>query len=275
MKLNFTKMHGIGNDYIYFDCTTRELPDPAELAITLSDRHFGIGGDGIVLILPSLLCDFKMRMFNNDGSEAEMCGNAIRCVGKYVFEKGMHNREYVSIETKAGAKYLELFTEDGIVQSVRVDMGKPILTPAEIPVSEPSNEFVLKTAKYEFDVFAVSMGNPHAVIYVDNTNFLEFFELGKEIESHPTFPAKTNVEFVRLMDRENIEMRVYERGTGETLACGTGACASFVAAYSDGHIDNGAYVHLKGGMLYIEMSPEGHVFMTGTATIAFEGTVEI
>ncbi|MFI3167714.1 MAG: diaminopimelate epimerase [Bacillota bacterium] len=273
--MNFTKMHGIGNDYIYFDCTKRELADPSELAIKLSDRHFSIGGDGIVLIMPSILCDFKMRMFNNDGSEAEMCGNAIRCVGKYVYEKGLHKGNRVTIETRAGVKTLELFIEDDKVISVRVDMGKPILDPKLIPVTAEENEFILQTEKYEFDVTCVSMGNPHAVIYVDETDFAEFFTLGAEIECHRAFPAKTNVEFVKLIDRNNIQMRVYERGTGETLACGTGACASFVATYNKGLIDNGTYVQLKGGDLYIEMSENGHVFMTGTADIAFEGEVEI
>ncbi len=275
MKLNFTKMHGIGNDYIYFDCTKRDLPAPSELAIQLSDRHFSIGGDGIVLILPSILCDFKMRMFNNDGSEAEMCGNAIRCVGKYVYEKGLHKSNRVTVETRAGMKTLELFIEDGKVISVRVDMGAPILDPKLIPVTADANEFVLQTEKYEFDVTCVSMGNPHAVIYVEETDFAEFFTLGKEIECHPAFPAKTNVEFVKLIDNNTIEMRVFERGTGETLACGTGACASFVATYKKGLIENGSYVKLKGGELYIEMADNGHVFMTGTATIAFEGTVEV
>ncbi len=189
MKLNFTKMHGIGNDYIYFDCTKQELANPAEIAIQLSDRHFSIGGDGIVMILPSILCDFKMRMFNNDGSEAEMCGNAIRCVGKYVYEKGLHHSNRVTIETRAGMKTLELFVEDDKVISVRVNMGAPILEPALIPVAADSNEFVLKTKDYEFDVTCVSMGNPHAIIYVEDTNFDEFFTLGKEIECHEAFPA--------------------------------------------------------------------------------------
>lgn len=276
MKVPFTKMHGIGNDYIYFDCTKQDLiKDPCETAKILSDRHFSIGGDGIVLILPSILCDFKMRMFNSDGSEAEMCGNAIRCVGKYVFEKGLHKSTRVTIETKAGTKTLELFVENGEVISVRVDMGKPILDPALIPVVGDRNEFVLETSQHEFTVTCVSMGNPHAIIYVENTNFAEFFELGAEIEVHPAFPAKTNVEFVKLIDDNTIEMRVFERGAGETLACGTGACAAFVATYTKGLCNNGTIVRLRGGDLHIEMSEMGRILMTGSATFAYEGEVEV
>ena len=269
--MKFTKMHGIGNDYIYFDCTKKELSNPSETAKQLSSRHFSVGADGIVMILPSILSDFKMRMFNADGTEAEMCGNAIRCVGKYVYEKGLTKKRFLNIETKAGTKKLELIVENQIVEAVRVDMGRAITDPFLIPVDEEKNNFIISTTNYEVEVFAVSMGNPHAVIFVDNIHFEDFYELGKEIESHPKFPRKTNVEFVKILNREKIEMRVFERGTGETLACGTGAVASFFAAYKKGFLNNNAIVSLKGGDLFIEISDDGRLFMTGGATFSFEG----
>lgn len=282
MNVNFTKMHGLGNDYIYFDCV--ENPDlianPAEVARKLSDRHFGVGGDGIVLILPHDEADFRMRMFNADGSEAEMCGNAIRCVGKFVRDNGHTDQDEVSIMTGAGLLALDLRVADGKVASARVDMGAPILNGPDIPVDVDRDPVIDEPVRLddgtEHLATCVSMGNPHAVIVVDEITDQHVLGDGPKLEVHPLFPKRINVEFVQILSPTEIRMRVWERGSGETLACGTGASASLVACSLKGLTERRATVHLLGGDLEIEWSEEDdHVFMTGPATVAFAGTVDI
>lgn len=277
--MKFTKMHGISNDYIYINGATEKIDNLSETAIKLSDRHTGIGSDGIVIILPSKTCDFRMRMFNSDGSEAEMCGNASRCVGKYVYDKGLTNKTKVSLETLAGVKILDLHVVDGKVDTVTVDMGEPILKGLDIPTT-----FDLPTVVSQpIDVFGktnlttcVSMGNPHSVIFVDNVDSLDLEKIGPSYESHPVFPRKTNTEFVEFHNRSEVKMRVWERGAGETMACGTGACAVAVACVLNGLTDRDVRVKLRGGDLHIKWSGEdNHVYMTGPATTVFEGEVEI
>lgn len=274
--MNFTKMHGIGNDYIYLDGFSNKIDHPSQLAIKMSDRHFGIGGDGIVLILPSKISDFRMRMFNADGSEAEMCGNAIRCVGKYVFDNQMTDKRTLSIETLAGVKILQLTVKDQKVESVTVDMGEPILQPELIPVvseEEPVKNLKLEVADKKFKFTCVSTGNPHAITYVDDTNSFPVKKYGSLIEVHPIFPKKINVEFAQVVNRQEIKMRVWERGSGETLACGTGACATLVSCVLNGLTERSATVHLLGGDLAINWDEQtNHLFMTGPATTVFEGT---
>lgn len=277
--MKFTKMHGISNDYIYINGATEKIYNPSDVAIKLSDRHTGIGSDGIVMILPSKTCDFRMRMFNSDGSEAEMCGNASRCVGKYVYDKGLTKKTKVSLETLAGKKILNLHVVDGKVDTVTVDMGEPILRGVDIPtifdlptvVSQPivvSGKKILTTC--------VSMGNPHSVVYVDDVDSLDLEKIGPSYEYHPAFPHKTNTEFVEIHNRSEVKMRVWERGAGETMACGTGACAVAVASALNGFTDRDVCVKLRGGDLHIKWSEEdNHVYMTGPATTVFEGEVEI
>lgn len=275
-KVAFTKMHGAGNDYIYIDAT-REVPEaPEALAQAVSDRHFGVGSDGLVLIMKSDKADFRMRMFNADGSEAEMCGNATRCIGKYVYDKGLTYKTELTLETRAGIKYLTLHVSDGEVESVTVDMGEPILTPADVPAASADPEVKISEKERicgkEYAITAVSMGNPHAVIFVDEVTDRLVLGEGSAIESAPIFPKKTNVEFARIIDRNNIEMRVWERGTGETLACGTGACATAVAAVLNGMTDRDVNLHLLGGSLHIKWDTEtGHVLMTGPAAFICDG----
>ena len=273
--IRFTKMHGIGNDYIYINCmesTSDRLP---ELAIEMSDRHFGVGGDGIVLICPSEVADFKMRMFNNDGSEARMCGNASRCIARYVHDHGLTDRKRISLETLSGIKVLSLnMSGDGEVESVTVDMGEPEFRPELIPVHTESGrmvEEVVKTSQGEIKVTAVSMGNPHGVIFVDRIEDVDFDVLGPELESHAIWPDRANIEFLEVISRSEARMRVWERGTGETLACGTGACASAVAAALTGRCDRKVTIHLRGGDLAVECGEDGHVMMTGGATEVFDG----
>ena len=228
MKLNFTKMHGCGNDYIYFNCFEQEVMEPESLSIRLSDRHFGIGGDGIVLICPSEVADAKMRMFNADGSEGKMCGNATRCIGKYVYEKGMTDKTHFTLETLGGIKTLDLTVKDGIVEEVSVDMGKAIFEAKEIPVISDKNEVVsepLTVDGREWKITCVSMGNPHCVIFTDVIKDMPLEKIGPKFENHPMFPERINTEFVEYVDETHLKMRVWERGSGETLACGTGACA--------------------------------------------------
>lgn len=269
-------MHGAGNDYIYIDAT-REVPEaPEALAQAVSDRHFGVGSDGLVLIMKSDKADFRMRMFNADGSEAEMCGNATRCIGKYVYDKGLTYKTELTLETRAGIKYLTLHVSDGEVESVTVDMGEPILTPADVPAASADPEVKISEKERicgkEYAITAVSMGNPHAVIFVDEVTDRLVLGEGSAIESAPIFPKKTNVEFARIIDRNNIEMRVWERGTGETLACGTGACATAVAAVLNGMTDRDVNLHLLGGSLHIKWDTEtGHVLMTGPAAFICDG----
>ena len=275
--MKFTKMHGLGNDYIYIDCTKNKniIDTPEELSKKVSDRHFGIGSDGLILICDSVKCDFKMRMFNADGSEAEMCGNGIRCVGKYVYDFGLTNKTEITIETKAGVKDLKLNVENNRVKTVTVDMGKPILNKEEIPFISDSKFVELKVLDREFVFTPVSMGNPHAITFIKELDTFDIDKYGKIVESDSHFPNKTNVEFVEIIDKNNIKMRVYERGTGETLACGTGASASVVAAYLNNLTDRTVNVKLLGGSLNINYNEDGHVYMTGEATTVFNGEIEI
>ena len=276
--MKFTKMHGLGNDYIYIDCTKNKnnIETPGELSKTISDRHFGIGSDGIILICDSDKCDFKMRMFNADGSEAEMCGNGIRCVGKYVYDFGLTNKTNITIETKAGVKRLGLNANNGKVSTVTVDMGEPILDMKKIPVNPNNGKFVeLKVLDKDFIFTPVSMGNPHAITIINNIDSFDIDKYGKIVESDSHFPNKTNVEFIEIIDRNHIKMRVYERGTGETLACGTGACASVVASVLNNLTDRTVNVKLLGGSLNINYNEDGHVYMTGEATTVFNGEIDI
>lgn len=279
--MKFTKMHGLGNDYIYVDCTKNNelIKTPNELSKIVSDRHFGIGADGLILIEKSDKNDFKMRIFNADGSEAEMCGNGIRCVGKYVYDNGLTNKEEISIETLAGTKELKLNIENGKVKTVHVDMGEPILNSNKIPVisdEEVTKNLKIKALDKEFIFTCVSMGNPHAITFVDNVDTFDVDKYGKIIESDEHFPNKTNVEFIEIIDNENIKMRVYERGSGETLACGTGASASVVASYINRLTSRNVKVKLLGGILDICYNEnDNHVYMTGEATSVFNGEIDI
>lgn len=273
--MRFTKMQGCGNDYVYINCFEEKVVEPEKLAIAMSERHFGVGADGLVLIMPSKKADFRMRMFNLDGSEGEMCGNAVRCIGKYVFERGLTPKETVSLETAGGTRYLALNIVDGIVNTVGVDMGEPILTAEEIPVVHDESPVIGKGITVqgeELKFTCVSVGNPHAVTFVENTKTFPIEAYGKEVEGNPLFPNKTNVEFVQVLDRNHINMRVWERGSGETLACGTGACASVVASILNGFCDREVKVSLIGGELTITWNKEdNHVYMVGPAAFSFDG----
>ena len=273
--IKFTKMHGLGNDYVYMDAIHQNIEKESSLAQFVSNRNFGIGSDGLILICKSEIADFKMRMFNSDGSEAEMCGNGIRCVGKFVYDKGLTDKTEITIETLAGVKTLQLNVGQGKVKTVRVDMGEPILTPKEIPViseEEPVKNLTLKAKDKEFKFTCVSMGNPHAITFVENTKEFDVETYGKILEIDKVFPNKTNVEFIEIVDKNHIKMRVWERGAGETLACGTGACASVVACNLNGLTENKVNVELLGGTLEIEWEKQdNHVYMTGPAVTVFEG----
>ncbi len=277
--MKFTKMQGLGNDYVYVDCTREELINPSEIARKVSDRHFGIGSDGLVLILPSQKADFRMRMFNSDGSESEMCGNAIRCVGKYVYDNSLTNKNIINIETLAGIKILTMTIENGQVTLVRVDMGEPILLPEAVPVNSEKERFVAEPVTIdnrEFKVTAVSMGNPHAVSYIDDVASFPLSQIGPKIETNKLFPRKVNAEFVQIIDRTTLKMRVWERGAGETLACGTGACAVLVSSVLNNLSERSATVKLLGGDLFIEWSEtDNHVYMTGPAVKVFDGEINI
>ena len=274
----FTKMHGLGNDYVYMDAIHQKIDNGSELARFVSNRHFGIGSDGLILICKSDIADFKMRMFNQDGSEAEMCGNGIRCVGKFVYDKGLTNKTTVTIETLAGIKTLKFNLKDKKVETVRVDMGEPILNPEKIPVissENPVKNLKLKALDKEFIFTCVSMGNPHAITVVKDTEKFDVETYGRILEVDKAFPNKTNVEFVQIVDKEHIKMRVWERGAGETLACGTGACASVVACNLNDYINKKCTVTLLGGNLFIEWNEkDNHIYMTGPATTVFEGILE-
>ncbi|MDD4636252.1 MAG: diaminopimelate epimerase [Bacteroidales bacterium] len=275
--VRFTKMQGAGNDYVYINGVIEHIMDPGAFAKRISDRHFGIGSDGLVLILPSETCDFQMRMFNADGTEAEMCGNASRCVGKYVFDNKMTSKHSVTLETKAGVKTLKLFTKGDKVHQVEVDMGSPILNGLDIPVRLELDEVInypLDINNKKFHITCVSMGNPHAIIYVDNVDSTDPATYGSIIESHPFFPKRTNVEFVEVVNRSLLKMRVWERGAGETLACGTGACATLVASVLNDVCERTATVRLLGGDLKIEWRENGHIYMTGPAVTVFTGEIE-
>lgn len=279
MKLTFTKMHGCGNDYIYVNCFTYKIEDPESLAIHLSDRHFGVGGDGLVLICESDSADARMRMFNMDGSEGNMCGNAIRCVAKYLYDNQIVTKDVIAIETRSGIKTLQLSVENGLVVSARVDMGAAILQPENIPVSLPGETIVaapLTVAGKEYQITCVSMGNPHAVVFCDEVANLNLCEIGPLFEHNEIFPERVNTEFVKVIDENTLEMRVWERGSGETLACGTGACATVVAATLNGFCKQGEDVHVKliGGELVIRYTDET-VFMTGPCETVFDGTIDV
>ena len=277
--IKFTKMHGLGNDYVYMDAIHQKIENESSLAQFVSNRHFGIGSDGLILISKSDVADFKMRMFNSDGSEAEMCGNGIRCVGKFVYDKGLTDKTTVTIETLAGIKTLELNTKEGKVETVKVDMGEPILSPKEIPVisdEEPVKNLMLEAEGRKFKFTCVSMGNPHAITEVENTEKFDVEKYGKVLEVDKAFPNKTNVEFIQIIDKNHVKMRVWERGAGETLACGTGACATAVACYLNGKTDRNVEVELLGGKLFIEWNEENnHIYMIGPAVTVFEGVIEI
>lgn len=277
--MKFTKMQGIGNDYVYVDCTKEnKIENPAELSKKVSNRHFGIGSDGLILIENSNVADFKMAIYNADGSQAEMCGNGIRCVAKFVFDKGLINKENITIETLAGIKQLKLSTENGKVKKVRVDMGEPILEAKKIPVISDKNPVIdlqLQVADKTFTATCVSMGNPHAITFVNNVEEFDVEKYGKILEIKKEFPKHSNIEFVELIDKNNIKMRVWERGSGETLACGTGSCASVVACILNNKTERKVNVHLLGGTLEIEWNKQNnHVYMEGPAEIVFEGEIE-
>lgn len=280
-KLRFTKMHGISNDYVYISTFDQPEEDWEQLAIRLSDRRTGIGGDGIILVCPSEVADAKMRIFNADGSEGKMCGNGIRCVGRFVYDKGLvpADKTTVTIDTLSGIKTLELTVRDGKVQSARVDMGAAILNPAAIPVNYDGDTMInvpLEVDGKTWNLTAVSMGNPHCVTFVDDVDSLELEKLGPHFENHPAFPERVNTEFVKVIDDHTLQMRVWERGSGETWACGTGACATAVAACLNGYCQKGddITVHLRGGDLVIRYTDDT-VIMTGPASTVFEGEVEI
>lgn len=277
--MKFTKMHGCGNDYIYIDGTSEKISqeEKPDFVRRVSDRHFGIGGDGVIFINPSEEADFEMEMYNADGSRAEMCGNGIRCVAKYVYDKGLTDKTDISVISCGKIKYLQLFLKNGKVDTVRVNMGAPELTPAQIPVIvEAGKEKVIgepiTVQGKEYKMTCVSMGNPHAVIFMDNVTDLEIEKIGPFFENHERFPNRTNTEFVKVIDRKTVQMRVWERGTGETLACGTGCCATVVSCILNGLTDDTVTVKLLGGELEITWDREANlVYMTGPATTVFDG----
>lgn len=275
--IKFTKMHGLGNDYVYIDAINQKIENEPSLAKFISDRHFGIGSDGLILICKSDVADFKMRMFNSDGSEAEMCGNGIRCVGKFVYDKGFTKKTEVKIETLAGIKTLVLNIKDGKVETVKVDMGEPIFNPEKIPViskENPVKNLILTAKEKQFKFTCISMGNPHSITIVKDIKNFDIDTYGRILEIDKVFPKKSNIEFIEIIDKQNIKMRVWERGSGETLACGTGACATLVACNINGLTKRKATIELLGGNLEIEWNKEdNHVYMTGPATTVFEGEI--
>ncbi len=278
--MKFSKMHGIGNDYVYVNCFKETVENPEAVSIFVSDRRFGIGSDGLILIMPSDKADFRMRIFNADGSEAMMCGNGTRCVGKYVYDHGMTDKTDITLETNSGIKYLKLFVNDGKVDSVTVDMGKAILKPRDIPVDSDLDLFVaqpVEVAGKEYKITAVSMGNPHAIVYVDDVDSLDLEKIGSDFENHKLFPNRVNTEFIKVIDDKTLQMRVWERGSGETFACGTGACASVVSSVLNNYCkyDEEVLVHLRGGDLRITYRKDGTVMMTGPATQVFDGEIDI
>lgn len=276
--MKFTKMHGCGNDYIYVDCTRNKLANPAELAVRLSDRHFGVGSDGMICIEFSNTADFKMVMFNADGSQGEMCGNGIRCVGKYVYDYGLTKQTEITVETLAGIKALRLNVQNGAVSSVRVCMGQPHFTPAQIPVDLDCDRVLMEPIEIDgkfYEITCVSMGNPHAVIFVDDVDAIDLEKIGPKFENHPLFPERINTEFVQVMDEQRLKMRVWERGSGETLACGTGTCAALAAAVICGKAKPHATVLVRGGALDIEWNlAEDQIYMTGPAAVVFDGELK-
>jgi diaminopimelate epimerase len=277
--MKFTKMHGCGNDYVYVNLFEEQIENPAKVSIAVSDRHFGIGSDGLITIGASEIADFRMRIYNADGSEAEMCGNGIRCVAKYVYDHKLTDKTEITVETGAGVKTLQLTVEDDKVTLVRVDMGEPILTPDEIPVVADGDRVVdepIVVDDKEWRMTCVSMGNPHAVVFVDDVAHFELEKYGPLFENHVRFPKRTNTEFVQIISRNEAIMRVWERGSAETWACGTGTCATVMACILNGLTDNDVLVHLRGGDLRIVYDEKSnHVFMTGPATEVFEGEIQL
>ena len=277
--MKFTKMHGLGNDYVYVNCFEEKIDNPPAVARFVSDRHFGIGSDGLIMINPSKTADFEMEMYNADGSRGEMCGNGIRCVAKYVYDYGLTDKTQISVETLGGIKYLDLTIEDGKVSLVKVDMGKPKLEADLIPIISEREQVIdepIEVDEKEYHMTGVSMGNPHAVIYVDDVKGLDLEKIGPKFENHERFPKRINTEFVHCIDRQTVEMRVWERGSGETLACGTGACAVAVASILNGYTEREVEIRLLGGNLQIEWNEEdNHVYMTGPATVVFDGEIEL
>lgn len=272
--MKFTKMHGCGNDYVYVNGFEERIEDPASLAVEISDRHFGVGSDGLILILPSEKADFRMRMFNSDGSEAEMCGNGIRCVAKYVYDHWMTEETRLRIETLGGVKTLELDVSDGKMQAATVDMGVPGLDRAAIPMTGPPGRVIdeeLSAGGRTFKVTCASMGNPHCIVLVDDTDNYPVERYGPLIECHERFPSKANVEFVEVLSDDEVKLRVWERGSGETLACGTGASATVVACSLTGKTGREITAHLTGGDLLLKWAEDDHVYMTGPATEVFSG----
>lgn len=274
--MKFTKMQGLGNDYVYVNCLKEKIADPSALAVEISDRHFGVGSDGLIMINPSDKADFEMEMYNADGSRGEMCGNGIRCVAKYVYDYGLTDKTSIAVETLGGIKYLDLTVENGKVKLVKVDMGKPELEPARIPVKAEKPRVVDEPVVVdgeEYRMTCVSMGNPHAVVYVDcDVKEFPLEKIGPKFENHACFPNRVNTEFVRVLDRHTAEMRVWERGSGETLACGTGACAVAVSCVLNGLTEDEVTVKLLGGDLQISWDRQkDRVYMTGPAEVVFDG----
>mgnify|MGYP000190763210 FL=1 len=279
--MKFTKMHGIGNDYVYVNCFEEAVSNPSAVAKFVSDRHFGIGSDGLILIKPSDIADCEMDMYNLDGSQGAMCGNGIRCVAKYVYDYGIVKKENISVSTKSGIKYLDLTVRNGKVALVRVNMGSPVLTASQIPVVSSTEEMInapLKVNGETYYITAVSMGNPHAIVYMTDVDHLDIGEIGPYFENHMAFPDRVNTEFVEVLDDHTLKMRVWERGSGETLACGTGACAVAVASILNGHVDGEKPVTVKllGGDLEIFWDrQENLVYMTGPAATVFDGEIDL
>lgn len=279
--MKFTKMHGLGNDYVYVNGLKEKIDDPSAAARFVSDRHFGIGSDGLIMINPSEKADFEMEMYNADGSRGEMCGNGIRCVAKYVYDYGLTDKTSISVETLGGIKYLDLTVKDGKTVLVRVDMGRPELEAGRIPIiMENPRDRVLNAPivvdGIEYRMTGVSMGNPHAVVYVEDVKGLEIEKIGPKFENHERFPQRINTEFVKVLDRKTAEMRVWERGSGETLACGTGACAAAAACILNGFTENQVTIRLLGGDLQIEWDRESdRIYMTGPAAVVFDGEIDL
>ena len=277
--MKFTKMQGIGNDYVYVNCLQETIENPSELAKKISDRHYGVGSDGLIMINPSDKADFEMEMYNADGSRGEMCGNGIRCVAKYVYDYGLTDKTSISVETLAGIKYLDMTVEDGKVVLVKVDMGKPMLRPEEVPVVSEKEEVIdepITVDGQEYRMTCVSMGNPHAVVFIDqDVKEFPLETVGVKFENHERFPKRVNTEFVNVLDRHTAQMRVWERGSGETLACGTGACAVAVACALNGLTEDEVTVKLLGGDLQIKWDREKNtVYMTGPADVVFDGELK-
>lgn len=279
--MKFTKMHGIGNDYVYVNCFEEKIEEPEKVSIFVSNRRFGIGSDGLILIMPSEVADFKMRMFNADGSEGMMCGNGTRCIGKYVYDNRLTDKTDITLETKSGIKKLKLFPgSDGKIKEVTVDMGKMITRPADIPITADGENFINQSVVVNgesWNMTCVSMGNPHAVIFTENIDNLDLEKTGPYFENHSLFPERVNTEFVEKISKNHFRMRVWERGSGETLACGTGACAVASAAVLNGYCcyNDEVTIDLRGGTLKIICREDGNVFMTGTATFVFNGEINL